>query len=75
MARSVRRHSYRDELERFEPDRVNDIFYGGAYGCPADYFPGSKGFDRETCLPLKEGRCRRCWGQPYQGEVYKPNDD
>lgn len=66
--------SYRDKLKEHDPDRVNSIATGGAFGCPGEYFFGAPGYERSRCFPIKEKRCRRCWGRPYAQERCIPVD-
>jgi len=66
--------SYRDELGRHEPDRVNAEFFGGAYGCPGCYFDGAPIDDHKSCRPLSAARCRDCWDKPYAQERWNPDD-
>ena len=71
----MRLWSFRDELKEREPSRVNDEFFGGAYGCPGCYFENAPLDDHDTCRPLSAKRCRECWEKPYNQERWKPDDD
>jgi hypothetical protein len=71
--------SYRDELGSQQPERVNDEFFGGAYGCPGCYFDGAPIDDHlsggKKCRPLSTTRCRDCWDKPYQQERRRQDDN
>ena len=67
-------HTYRDELREKDPSMVSDWRIGGAYGCPGEHFIGAPCYEPCKCSPVKEKRCRACWGQPYAQERWSPGD-
>ncbi len=63
------RNSYRDELWVRQPQAVKDEFYGGAYGCPGEYFRGAPA---RNCHSIERAQCERCWGGTYASEEWIP---
>ena len=59
--------SYRHELRMRETQRVKDEFYGGAYGCPGEYFRGAS--VQKNCK-IERMECERCWSRTYAGEEW-----
>ena len=62
------RTSYRDELRVRQAQTVREEFYGGAYGCPGEYFRGAPG---KNCHIRRE-QCEECWSGIYQSEEWIP---
>ena len=62
-ASSKKRMTFREEVAKLRPERVNPIFQGGALGCPRDI---------ETCpyiLGACESNCRACWDREIPDEL------
>lgn len=64
--------SYREELRRREPGRIDPRYRGGAYGCPGDYFRGARA---EDCRPVVRAQCEGCWEELYQDEEWIAYDE
>ena len=63
--------SYREELRLRDERAVNDAFWGGAFGCPGEYFRGAAAMDCRSGFRL---RCPLCWGSPYGDEEWIGDD-
>ena len=63
------RISYRDELGARQAQAVRREFFGGAYGCPGEYFRGAPARD---CRSVKRKACEECWSGIYQSEEWIP---
>ena len=62
-ASSKKRMTFREEVAKLHPERVNPIFQGGVLGCPRDI---------ETCpyiLGACERNCRACWDREIPDEL------
>lgn len=60
---SKKRMTFREEVTKLHPERVNPIFQGGVLGCPRDI---------ETCpyiLGACESNCRACWDREIPDEL------
>lgn len=60
---SKKRMTFREEVAKLRPERVNPIFQGGVLGCPRDI---------ETCpyiLGNCESNCRACWDRVIPDEL------
>lgn len=60
---SKKRMTFREEVAKLRPERVNPIFQGGVLGCPRDI---------ETCpyiLGNCESNCRACWDREIPDEL------
>ena len=60
---SKKRMTFREEVAKLRPERVNPIFQGGVLGCPRDI---------ETCpyiLGAYENNCRDCWDREIPDEL------
>lgn len=66
--------TFRDELKKHEPSRVDNRLLGGAFGCPSDYFECTSSYDPNLCSPMLAIRCRACWSKPYAQERWRPNE-
>jgi len=77
-----KRMTFREEVKRDEPDRINDRYVGGVCGCPKDR--PLEGLDaacdlRKVALkgPISREKrdeiCRKCWDREIQEE--KPAED
>ena len=64
--------SYRYELGLREAQRVRGEFYGGAYGCPGEYFRGAP--VQRNC-EIERMQCQRCWSRTYAGEEWIPYEN
>lgn len=63
------RNSYRNELKLRERQAVREEYYGGAYGCPGEYFRGAPA---ENCRSDLRRRCQVCWSKTYADEEWIP---
>ena len=63
--------SYRDELTARQALAVREEFYGGAYGCPGEYFRGAPA---KNCSSIRRERCEKCWSGIYQSEEWIPDE-
>ena len=61
--------SYRDELGARQAQAVREEYYGGAYGCPGEYFRGAPARD---CRNVRRTMCEECWNGIYQSEEWIP---
>ena len=59
--------SYRDELRKRQAQAVREEFFGGAYGCPGEYFRGAAARD---CRRVERGLCQQCWSETYASEEW-----
>ena len=60
---SKKRMTFREEVAKLRPERVNPIFQGGVLGCPRDI---------EACpylLGASENNCRACWDREIPDEL------
>lgn len=64
--------SYREELRRREPGRIDPRYRGGAYGCPGDYFRGARA---EDCRSVQRAQCEDCWESEYKDEEWIKSDE
>lgn len=63
--------SYREELGTRQAQMVRTEFYGGAYGCPGEYFRGAPA---GNCRSIRRERCEECWSGIYQSEEWIPDE-
>ena len=62
-ASSKKRMTFREEVAKLHPERINSLFKGGVCGCPRDI---------ETCpyiLGACESDCRACWDREIPDEL------
>lgn len=64
--------SYRDELRVRQAQMVREEFYGGAYGCPGEYFRGAAA---RNCAAIERAACENCWSETYQSEEWIPDEE
>ena len=69
MTRGETGNSYREVLQRWEPEVVDERFTGGAFGCPGEYFRGAP---LASCRSDLLRRCEDCWSRPYEDEEWIP---
>ena len=64
---SEKRMTFREEVAKLRPDKINPNFIGGVLGCPRDI---------ETCpyiLGTCERNCRACWDREIPDELMDNN--
>lgn len=64
--------SYRDELGKRQARAVREEFFGGAYGCPGEYFRGAAAKD---CKAVQRALCENCWSEAYAGEEWIEDEE
>lgn len=64
--------SYRGELGKRQAQAVREEFFGGAYGCPGEYFRGAAAKD---CQVITRKRCEDCWSEAYAGEEWIKDEE
>lgn len=58
--------TYKEKLQMDNPERVNESYGGGCYGCPEEYGYERGDFEGYGGIPEKN-RCTRCWNREMEG--------
>lgn len=60
--------TYREKLQKEQPESINIYFVGGCDGCPGHYWQGAPTFSTDDCPGISDSKCSLCWA----GEISKP---